>query len=57
MWRGGTVKFRSGVLKIVTVDFEADAGSQSAEPDDIAPVDQPKELPPGRRPPRPTDLA
>jgi hypothetical protein len=39
------VKFRAGLGKITFVDFEADAGSQSAEPDVIPPVDQPKELP------------
>jgi hypothetical protein len=42
------IKFRAGFLKIVTVDFEADAGSQSSESDAIPPGDQPKELPPGR---------
>jgi hypothetical protein len=42
------VKFRAGFLKIVTVDFEADAGSQSPETDAIPPLDQPKKLPPGR---------
>jgi hypothetical protein len=41
------IKFRAGVLKIVTVDFEADAGSPD-EPVVNAPSDQPKELPPGR---------
>jgi hypothetical protein len=42
------VKFRAGLGKITLLDFEADAGSQSAEQDGIPPVDQPKELPPGR---------
>jgi hypothetical protein len=42
------IKFRAGFLKIVTVDFEADAGSQSSESDAIPPGNQPKELPPGR---------
>ena len=36
------VKLRAGVLKIVTVDFESDAGSHSAESDGIPPVDQRK---------------
>ena len=42
------VKFRAGLGKITLVDFEADAGSQSADPDVIPPVDPPTELPPGR---------
>ena len=45
------IKFRAGVLKIVTVDFEADAGSHS-EQDAISPVD-PKERPPGGQHRRP----
>lgn len=45
------IKFRAGVLKIVTVDFEADAGSPD-EPGVDATSDQPKRLPGGqhRRP-------
>jgi hypothetical protein len=39
------VKFRADLGKITLLDFEADAGNQSAEPDAIPPVDQPKELP------------
>jgi hypothetical protein len=42
------VKFRAGIGKFTLLDFEADAGSQSPEPDATAPVDPPEELPPGR---------
>jgi hypothetical protein len=45
------IKFRAGVMKIVTVDFEADAGSP-VEPGAAPPVHEPKRLPGGqhRRP-------
>jgi len=47
------IKFRAGVLKIVTVDFEAEADAGSPdEPGVDATSDQPKRLPGGqhRRP-------
>lgn len=42
------IKFRAGVLKIVTVDFEADAGSP-VESGVAPPVDEPKRLGPLRQ--------